>query len=199
VISGGLMSGYTRDLEREADLTGLDYLTHTSYNPVGMLTLLEHLQRREQLTGQSEFSVYEDHPSTAERVQYVEAALRARRIPLNRRAAANYLAVSVRDGSDGGVPFAEILVDSRPIVRLPDPPRIKDAAETLDNDLRPYEVTTREVPGGWGIFGQGWPVLHLTSRDIPSGGGTLRDFTVSIATRLRAVIDDDIRRRQMDD
>jgi Zn-dependent protease with chaperone function len=202
VVAGGVLSGYSRDLEKEADLTGLDYLTRTSYAPVGMLTLLEHLQRREQLTGQSEFTAYGDHPSTAERVQYVEAAMRARRIPINRRVSANYLALSVRDGTDGGVPFAEILVNNRLIVRLADPPRIKEAAEVLDRlfdaDLEPYEVMTRETQGGWGIFAQAWAVLRLTPRDVPSGDGTLSDFTVSIAARLRAAIEDDIRRRRMD-
>ncbi len=202
VLSSGVLSGYTRDLEKEADLTGLDYLTRTPYNPVGMLTLLEHLQRIEQLTPQPPFPEYGDHPKTSERVQYVEAELRARRIPLNRRAPANYLVLSVRDGSEGGVPFAEIVVNNRPIVRLTDPARIREAAELLDrlfdSDLAPYEVTSRETQGGWGIFAQGWAILRLTPRDVPASGGTVRDFATSVSTRLRAVIEDDIRRRRMD-
>ncbi len=201
VMAGGLFSGYTRDLEKEADLTGLDYLTRTPYSPVGVLTLLEHLQRIEQLTPQPPFPEYGDHPKTSERVQYVEAELRARRIPLNRRAPANYLVLSVRDGSEGGVPFAEILVNNQPIVRLADLARIREAAEVIDRlfdtDLAPYEVTPRETQGGWGIFAQGWAILRLTLRDVPAGEGTVRDFASSISARLRAAIEDDIRRRRL--
>src|SRR5205807_384368 len=39
----GAMANYQRDLEKEADLTGISYLTKTSYSPVAMLTLMEHL------------------------------------------------------------------------------------------------------------------------------------------------------------
>ncbi len=201
IMSSGVLSGYTRDLEKEADLTAIDYLTRTPYSPVGELTLLEHLQRVEQLSGQSEFAAYGDHPTTGERIQYVEAALRARQIPINRRPAANYLVLSVREGTESGTRFAEILVNNRSIVWLADPARIKEAAEVLDrlfdSDLDPFEVTARETQGGWGLFARGWAVVRLTPRDVPAGVASVRDFAISISVRLRTTIEDDIRRRRM--
>jgi len=201
ILSGGVLSGYTRDLEKEADLSAIDYLTRTPYSPVGELTVLEHLRRVEQLSGQSEFAAYGDRPTTSERIQYVEAGLRARQIPINRRAAANYLVLSVREGTESGTPYAEILVNNRSIVWLADPARIKEAAEVLDrlfdSDLDPFEVTARETQGGWGLFARGWAVVRLTPRDVPAGVVSVRDFAISISVRLRATIEDDIRRRRM--
>jgi Zn-dependent protease with chaperone function len=201
LFARGLLAGYTRDLEREADLASIDYLHRTPYSPVAVLTVLERLWRREQLSPQPPV-VFPDHPTTAERVQYVEEALRARRIPLNRRTPANYLVLTVREGADAGGTYAEILVNDRLIVRLADAGKIREAAEVLDrlfdSDLNPYEVTARETPEGWGVFGRGFPILRLTPRDVPTGSAGLRDAVTGIAARLRAAIEDDIRRRRFD-
>ncbi len=201
LLGSGLLAGYTRDLEREADLASIDYLSRTTYSPVAVLTVLERLHRAEQLNPQPE-PIFPEHPRTAERVQYVEAALRARQIPINRRVPANYLALAVREGVDQGVPFAEILVNDRPIVRLADVARIRQAADILDGlfdgDLEPYEIMTRETPGGWGIFARGFAILRLVPGDVPTGGGILQQFATSVSFRLRAAIEEDIRRRRLE-
>lgn len=200
IVSGGMIAGYSREMEREADLTAIGYLSKTPYNPVGMLTLLERLLRLEQMNPQPQARAFADHPSTAERVQYVEAELRARQIALNRRAPANYLVLTVREGSDAGVAYGEILINNRSIVRLADLPRIKDAGELLDRlfdtDLEPYEIVARETADGWGLFARGWAVLRLSASDTPQGS-SVREFAVTILTRLRLAIDEDIRRRRL--
>jgi Zn-dependent protease with chaperone function len=200
IVGSGMLAGYSREMEKEADLTGISYLSRTPYSPVGMLTLLERLARLEQMSPQPQGRAFADHPSAAERAQYVEAELRARRIPINRRAPANYLVLTVREGTDAGVAYGEILVNNRPIVRLADVPRIKEAADLLDRlfdtDLEPYELSARETPEGWGLFARGWAVLRLGPADAPQGS-SVREFAVTILTRLRAAIDDDIRRRRL--
>jgi predicted Zn-dependent protease len=200
LFSSGLMAGYTRDLEREADVASIDYLTRTTFSPVGVLTVLERLARQEQLSPQPE-PLFPDHPRVSERVQYVQDALRARRIPLNRRAPANWLEMGVRESLDGGTLFSEIIVNGRSIVRLADAARIRETADVLDRlfdgDLEPYEIMTRETQGGWGIFARGFAILRLSPADAPGSGGTVREFATSVSTRLKAVIEDDIRRRRM--
>jgi Zn-dependent protease with chaperone function len=199
LFGSGLMAGYTRDLEREADVASIDYLTRTTYSPVGVLTVLERLARQEQLAPHPE-PLFPDHPKTSERVQYTEQMLRARRIPLNRRAPANWLVMTVREGVDGGAPFGEIIVNGRPIVRLTDTARIRETADVLDRlfdgDLEPYEIMTRESQSGWGIFARGFAIIRLGPSDAPAGG-TVRDLATSMSIRLKTVIEDDIRRRRM--
>jgi Zn-dependent protease with chaperone function len=201
LLGSGLMAGYTRDLERDADLASIDYLSRTAYSPVAVLTVLERLHRQEQLSPQPE-PLFPEHPRTSERVQYVGEALRERRIPLNRRAPANYLVLTVREGTEGTSPFAEIAINDRPVLRLADVAKIRETAEVLDQlldgDLEPYEIMARETQGGWGIFARGFAILRLTPQDVPSGGGSLREFTGAIAFRLRVAIEDDIRRRRLE-
>jgi len=201
IFSTGLLSGYARDLERDADLASIAYLSKTDYSPVAVLTVLERLVRLEQLSPRPDPGAFAQHPKIAERVQYVEAELRARRIPLIRRVPANYLVLSVREHSEEGVEVADLLVNGRPIVRLPDPARIKEAADLLDRlfdtDLEPFEVSAAAYPGGWGVFARGWAVFRFTTRDVPPEGGSVRDLAVTTAFRLRAAIDEDIRRRRL--
>lgn len=201
IISGGLMSGYARDLERDADLTAIAYLTKTPYSPVGVLTMFERLLRLEQFSPRPDPGAFADHPRTSERVQYVLDDLRARRIPINRRVPANYLVLTVREGTEGGRAFGEILVNGRPVLRLADVARIKDTADLLDRlfdaDLETYEITARESEGGWAVFARGWPLVRLTAADVPAGAGSVREFAFTLQARLRAVIDDDIRRRRL--
>jgi len=202
LLAAGFMAGYSRDLEREADLASVDYLTRTPYSPVGVLTVLERLHRLERFTGQLEVYAFADHPRTSERVQYVQGALRARGIPLNRRTPMNYLVLSVRGGSEGGEPYAEIVVNDRPIVRLRSLARIREAAETLDrlfdSDLEPYEVTARETDGGWGVFARGFAVLRFGTDDLPPSAASPREAATGMMTRLRSAIEEDVRRRRLD-
>src|SRR5262249_31286299 len=82
----GALANYSRDLEKEADLNGIAYLTKTGYSPVGMLTLMEHLSQADKLTGQPDYGeFYSDHPKPDERAAYIAKDLAARRIPIVRR------------------------------------------------------------------------------------------------------------------
>ncbi len=203
VLGGAVMSGYSRDLEQEADLTSIDYLMRTPYSPVGVLTLLERLYRLEQLSGAGarDAGALANHPKTNERAQYVGEALRAKNIAINRRAPANYLALRVREGTENGVPYGEIFLNDRSILKLGDVPRIKDAADLLDRlfdaDLDPFEITVQELQGTWSVSARGWAIVRVGARDVPPGMATARDFAAVIAARIKGAIDDDARRRRL--
>ncbi|MGH2399316.1 MAG: M48 family metalloprotease, partial [bacterium] len=76
LISYGMLSGYTRELEREADLLSIAYLARTSYTPVAALTLMERLLRDERLRATVDPGAFREHPRTEERVAYIQTELR---------------------------------------------------------------------------------------------------------------------------
>lgn len=61
--------GYSRDMEKEADLEGLKTLTTAGYAPEEMVNSLKLLQK--DIEGEQLNSFYSDHPKLQERVNYV--------------------------------------------------------------------------------------------------------------------------------
>ncbi len=201
LISSAVLSGYSRDLERDADLTGIAYLVQTRYAPVAMLTVMEHLLRDERYSAQVDFGDFRDHPEPAERVAYIQADLARREIPINRRVAANYLHITTRTVPEKPQHVGELLVNETVVLRLPDPDRIQSIAvrldEFFDTDPQPFEVSTRATEGGWGIFGGTKLILTVTPADAAFlGAATPSAAATEITARLRWVIDQDVRLRR---
>jgi predicted Zn-dependent protease len=68
--------GLDQRMEYEADLTALETVSRTGYDPAGFVRVLETLQRME-ATARRDGSWFSTHPPTAERLQRVRAALAA--------------------------------------------------------------------------------------------------------------------------
>lgn len=200
LISYGMLSGYTRDLEREADLLSIAYLARTPYTPVGALTLMERLLREERFRATIDPGAFRDHPRTEERVAYILTELRRRGIPIIRRTSANFLRITTQEVTDGGREIAELSVNEMPVVRLPDPARIASMAARLDQffdgDPDPGHVTTIRLGETWEIIGGGKVLLTIRSTDAAFLGVSAADAAAQIQSRLRWAIEQDRRRRQ---
>jgi len=144
------LNQYSREYEEEADLTAINLLIKTEYNPVGFLTFLERLYTREMFKPELNLGIFQTHPETENRINYVKDMLVEKGIDINRRATTDYLKVSskyiLKDSFYTGV----ICIDDIPILNLLFPKnheiysKIIDAAQNLDKflsiDLAPYEV-----------------------------------------------------------
>jgi Zn-dependent protease with chaperone function len=145
-----LLNQYSREYEEEADLTAIDLLTKTEYNPVGFLTFLERLYTREMFKPEVNLGIFQTHPETKNRVNYVKEKLKERGIDIDRRATTDYLKVSskyiLKDSFYTGI----IRIDNISVLNLTFPKREEiylktiEAAQNLDKflsiDLAPYEV-----------------------------------------------------------
>lgn len=195
-----LLSGYTREMERDADLSAIGYLQHTPYTPVGVLTVMERLAREEQLRPQPDPGAFRDHPRTEERVAYVEAELRRRGIPVVRRVAAAYLRLATRTVTEGDRPVGEVLVNETVILRLPDPSRVAVIAERLDRffntDPDPWQVATLRFGDTWEIVGGRGVLITVTRADAGFWGMPLDAAAREVQARLQWIIRQDLRMRQ---
>jgi predicted Zn-dependent protease len=70
------MFGYSRDLEREADLKGVDMMISAEYSPEEMVTVMKLLDK--DIEGENVRLFYNDHPSLDERIKYLSSYLGAR-------------------------------------------------------------------------------------------------------------------------
>jgi Zn-dependent protease with chaperone function len=200
MIGTGLLSGYTRELERDADLTSIGYLVKTNYTPVAALTLMERLLRDERWRPKVNLGIYQDHPHVEERVAYIGEDLRRRGIPINRRIAANYLRVGTRAVAEQGRQIGELLVNDTVVLRYADLERVQAVAARLDRffnvDPQPFEVTGRPIDGGFGIFGSGLLLATITPADAALLNSTVIEAGVTVQAKLRWVIEQDIRSRR---
>ncbi len=88
------MYGYSRDLEREADLKGIDMMISAEYAPEEMVQVMKLLDK--DLEGENIRLFYNDHPALDERIKYLSSYLGARadkvtsQMELNRERAAYF-------------------------------------------------------------------------------------------------------------
>jgi predicted Zn-dependent protease len=68
--------GYSRDLEREADLKGIDMMISAEYPPEEMVNVMKLLDK--DFEGENIRLFYNDHPSLDERIKYLSSYLGAR-------------------------------------------------------------------------------------------------------------------------
>jgi predicted Zn-dependent protease len=68
--------GYSRDLEREADLKGVDMMISAEYAPEEMVNVMKLLDK--DIEGENVRLFYNDHPSLNERIKYLSSYLGAR-------------------------------------------------------------------------------------------------------------------------
>jgi Zn-dependent protease with chaperone function len=144
------LNQYRREYEEEADLTATELLIKTGYNPVGFLTFLERLYAREMFKPELNLGIFQTHPETENRVNYVKDMLIEKGIDIDRRATTNYLEVSskyiLKDSFYTGI----ICIDDVPVLNLTYPKReeiflkIIETSKNLDRflsiDLLPYEI-----------------------------------------------------------
>lgn len=69
------LAGYTRALEAEADIVGLDYVVMADYDPYEGLRLFEHLQKEIEYEQIKEPYVFGTHPTVSARMNTIKALL----------------------------------------------------------------------------------------------------------------------------
>lgn len=75
-ILAATMYGYSRELEREADLKGIDMMISAEYPPEEMIQVMKLLDK--DIEGENIRLFYNDHPSLDERIRYLSGYLGAR-------------------------------------------------------------------------------------------------------------------------
>ena len=94
LIVQSMIAGYSRDLEREADLKGIDMMISAEYSPEEMVNLFKVLDR--DIEGENIKLYYNDHPALRERISYLSSYLGGRadkvtpQMELNREKAAYF-------------------------------------------------------------------------------------------------------------
>jgi len=144
------LNQYSREYEEEADLTATDLLIKAGYNPVGFLTFLERLYAREMFKPEVNLGIFQTHPETEDRINYVKDMLIKKGIDIDRRATTDYLKVDIKYIYEESFCNAAIYIDNITIANLRFPighelyyktiETAKNMDKFLSIDLAPYEI-----------------------------------------------------------
>jgi len=151
VAQVAIMNSYSRDLEEEADMIGLDLLTKAGYPPSAMVTLLERLTEEEIKRPYFDPGIYQSHPKLKDRIEYLTNAIKSNGLSLNRKEVLGLLRVDTVN-EDG---FCILTIDDEIIVKVKGDEKtslvLKDMAEKLDKSLKlelePYEIKVLDYRG----------------------------------------------------
>lgn len=80
-----VMNGYSIEYEKEADAAGLQELAKSHYNPSAMVTVMQRFEAQEALSPEVNLGIYQDHPSSPERVQAALDGLKRLGVPYTPR------------------------------------------------------------------------------------------------------------------
>ncbi|MFA0731320.1 MAG: hypothetical protein LKKZDAJK_002543 [Candidatus Fervidibacter sp.] len=135
--------GYSRDMEREADEAAFRYLQQAGYNPVGLLTFFEKLQRLEEQTMPPQLlpGYWTTHPAINERIANIKRWLQASGLPVNRRPITGALKVEAKETEVDGCKVGVLLLDGEELCRFAPLDnksglqRAQEAARRLDTTL----------------------------------------------------------------
>jgi hypothetical protein len=128
------LNGYSREAEKDADMTALAYLSHSRYNPVGMLTFMERLARDEINRPSVEWGVYQTHPYPGDRSRAIAARLKEMGVTIDRRAVTKAPTAEVRASEKEGL-FEVWLAGRKMFTPAPDGQN--------DSEKRAHEISER--------------------------------------------------------
>lgn len=170
------VNGFGQDAERDADHGGLTVAAKSGYNPVGMLTFMERLERDQHLRPEIEWGIYRTHPPEKERVANITTQLNEMGVTINRRAVTNMFKVEVRTVAiNKDVQAFEVLLDQKPLYRTSSNDRAKATAKKLDSvldkDIQIYDVTKK----GNEVFVRGESIVSIAAQDTDLPGSPKPD------------------------
>lgn len=68
IVASGLLASHNREEEREADFLGVRAMSKAGFNPEGMITMFQKLQRISRTNASLLGSIFSDHPDAQERI-----------------------------------------------------------------------------------------------------------------------------------
>ncbi len=192
------LSRFSQEAEVDADLTALEYLHRSPYNPVGLLVFMERLAAEERKRPQIDWGIFRTHPITRERVETLRKALSEYGIPIRRREVSPALQVKavpmVKDQPDGlyRVEFGRIQIFTP--ADDPEYGSSKERAQQmasmlnrlLDDGLELYEVQLS--PDRTSVLLRGEKAIRITHRDAELAQQTVEQLAMSTREAIRRLL-----------
>lgn len=200
LIRIGIITGYSQDMEFQADKHSVHCLYGAGYNPVAMLTFMERLANESARRGSSHLGILRTHPTSRARVEALISELKKLGVPIDRRAVTKWgQARATIDETDKG-PVAAVTLANHVIVRLAvqdgkeqeTAERAKQAADRINqamlDGLMMYQVTFDGSLQQGAVYARGKPLFVILPADAAIVGKTPIEAAQDAAQELKMVL-----------
>jgi hypothetical protein len=165
-----LKSGWSIQAEKAADCGGIQILMKSRYNPVGMLTFQERLNK---VYPKRDLGIYMTHPPTDERIKATMEQLKKAEVPLRRSCVCTSLCVHLKTRPEGQVDVEFLDRCLYTFVGLDARRRAEEAVQRLNAFLDEVpQLTDVQLVHSREILGHGKPLLAVTEEDAKLSGKT---------------------------
>jgi len=136
-VRQGILSKYSLEIEARADRNAVRYLSKTKYNPVGLLTFMERLARKERREMPPEAGVYETHPLSRQRVVMLIDEITDAGFAINRRAVIKWRKPQIKETQVGEAKWPSVTWWDEVLFTVvgPDAEAAKKRAEEINKRL----------------------------------------------------------------
>lgn len=187
---------FSQEAETDADLTALEYLRHSPYNPVALLVFMERLAAEERKRPQIDWGIFRTHPVTRERVETLRRALQEYGIPIRRREVSPALQVRVdqKEATEGVYTVRYEHIEIFTPADDPEQGTSRERAERiahllnelLDDGIQLYEVQLSADKHA--VLLRGREVVRITPRDAILAGKSAEELALATREAIRRVL-----------
>lgn len=192
------LNSFSQEAETDADLTALEYLRQSPYNPVGMLVFMERLDAEERKRPQIDWGIFRTHPITQERIAVIRKALTEMGIPIRRREISPALqvkAVPCDESQTEGL--YRVVYGNIDIFTPANDPQLGSSKQRaqqiaqrlnslLDEGLQLYEIQV--TSDGQAIAIRGQELVRVTREDAAIAQKSIQSLAKSVREAIRRLL-----------
>lgn len=200
ITTRGILSKYSLEIESRADHNAIKYLLATDeYNPVGFLTFMERLARKERRKPDPQLGIFQTHPYGPQRVRAVLEQLEEAGVEINRRAVSKWDPPTLEETQIGEQSaWAVTLWEQQIFVynQAPDDEEpqargeriVKALTELLADGVESYEFRSRQVAEHLAVVARGCTLLTVYPEDAALEEITAEQKAQAVCQNIRTAL-----------
>lgn len=192
------LNGYGQKAEFDADRTAVDYLAQTSYNPAGILTMMQRLAMDEARKPGITLGIYATHPPSQDRAERIIDEMNLLKLPINRRLVTKYSEVSVKPVDKSTA--SSVWIAKTEIIRMADSggKKASERAEKFAADLKQklfagaqyHDVRFDSSTGSVSVMGE--DIITPSPEDAALAATTTGNLAKSASAKIRQALMDEM-------
>ncbi len=200
IVTRGVLSRYSIEIESRADRNAVSYLLASDYDPVGLLTFMEELARKERQRPRSDLGIFTTHPFSTKRVADIIDLLEEADMEINRRAVTKWDPPVVEAGEIEGASAQILKLWDEQLFAFASSPDDGDLAargqqmvdvltELLRAGVRAYEFgISSDDEGRTTVTARGQRLLTVYPEDADLVGKSIGDTASEVTRALRRAL-----------